>query len=132
MYTKIGLDNLAPRDIEGVEPALLPVGLELRPAQMRPSAWEFAPGESTNRHRQREQEELYLVLTGRFEMEVEGERFDLEPGDVVIVPPESWRQLTAREPGRLFVVGAPNVKDDDIQESDGGAAEGEESEGPGQ
>lgn len=118
MYARTNVDDLEPMDVEDVEPALKAVGYELRPEQMRPSLWVFERGESNNRHRQREQEELYLVLSGRLEMEVEGERFEVEPGDVVIVPPESWRQLTAVEPSEVFVVGAPNVKDDDIDESD--------------
>nr|WP_303650200.1 cupin domain-containing protein [Halalkalicoccus sp. NIPERK01] len=81
---------------------------------MRPSVWEYAAGESNNRHRQGEQEELYVVLSGSFEMEIEGERIDLAEGDVIVVEPDAWRRLTAREDSRLLVVGAPNVPDDGI------------------
>lgn len=119
-YSKVDVDELEPRDIDGLEPALRAVGYELRPSKLRPSVWEFEPGESNNRHRQREQEELYVVLDGRLEMEVEGEMFDVTTGDYVVVPPESWRQLTAREESRVFVVGAPNVSDDAIDEGESG------------
>ena len=67
-YMKVSLDDLDPQKIDDVEPTLRAVGYELRPSQMRPSVWEFAPGESNNRHRQREQEELYIVLDGRLQI----------------------------------------------------------------
>jgi quercetin dioxygenase-like cupin family protein len=117
-YTKISLSDTEPRSIEGVEPELRAVGYELRPSKMRPSVWEFAPGESNDRHRQRQQEELYVVLEGRLTMEVEGETVPVTTGDYVVVPPESWRQLTADEASQVLVVGAPNVKDDAIDEED--------------
>lgn len=118
-YAKVSLDDLERRDVDGIEPALLAVGYELRPSKMRPSVWEFAPGESNDRHRQGEQEELYVVLEGRLEMEVDGETFPVTAGDYVVVPPESWRQLTAGEASRVLVVGAPNVRDDGIDEETG-------------
>ena len=123
MYVKLALDDLELRDIDGIEPDLKAVGYELRPKKMRPSLWVFEPGESNNWHRHEEQEELYLVLDGRLEMTVEDETFEAEAGDVIVVPPESWRQLTAIEDSEVFVVGAPNVKDegvlaDDVDESE--------------
>lgn len=115
-YEKVNLDDIERRDVDGIEPALLAVGYELRPSKMRPSVWEFAAGESNERHRQREQEELYVVLEGRLEMEVDGETFPVTADDYVVVPPESWRQLTAEEESRVLVVGAPNTRDDAIDE----------------
>lgn len=125
MYKRANLEELERRDVDDVEPRLLAVGYELRPEKMRPSAWAFAAGESNNRHRQREQEELYLVLDGRFAVEVDGEEFEVGAGEVVIVPPDSWRQFTALEDGTLFVVGAPNTKDDAIQEGEEDAGDGD-------
>ena len=120
MYDKTSLDDLESRDVEDIEPTLKAVGYRLRPDEMRPSVWEFEAGETNNRHRHDEQEELYYVTDGEFVMTVEreGERetFDLEPGDFVVVPPETWRQLEALTAGTVFVVGAPNVKDDGITE----------------
>ncbi|WP_238532757.1 cupin domain-containing protein [Halalkalicoccus jeotgali] len=114
MYTHRTIEEVEPREIEGIEPRLRAIGYELRPEETRPSVWEYREGESNNRHRQGQQEELYLVLSGRFEMEIEGETVDLAAGDVIVVPPESWRQLTACEDSRVLVVGAPNVADDGI------------------
>jgi quercetin dioxygenase-like cupin family protein len=94
---------------------------------MRPSVWEFEAGETNNWHRQREQEELYFVLDGEFLVTVadasaaeedDRETFELGTDEVVVIPPETWRQLEALADGRLLVVGAPNVKDDGITEED--------------
>ena len=114
MYSKLSLGELESRNVDDIEPDLKAVGYELRPKKMRPSHWLFEPGESNNWHRHEEQEELYLVLDGRLEMTVDDEIFEIESGDVVVVPPESWRQLSAIERSEVFVVGAPNVKDDGV------------------
>lgn len=114
MYTHRNIDDVDPQEIEGIEPRLRAIGYELRPAEMRPSVWEYAEGESNNRHRQGEQEELYVVLSGRFEMEIDEETVELSEGDVIVVSPDAWRRLTALEDARLLAVGAPNVSDDGI------------------
>ena len=116
MYERCNLEDLETMSVDEIEPGLKAVGYELRPEKMRPSLWVYEAGESNNWHRQGEQEELYLVLSGRLEMTVDDETFEVGDGDVVVVPPDSWRQLTAIEDSRLFVVGAPNVKDDGIRE----------------
>jgi quercetin dioxygenase-like cupin family protein len=114
-------------DRPDTDASVIPVGYELRPKQMRPAVWKLPAGESTPYHRQREQEELYLVLAGRFAVRTGGdgdseddeERFELGPRDVLVVEPETARQLTALEDGELFVVGAPNVKDDGVVVDEG-------------
>lgn len=118
MYNRITLDELEPREIDGIEPRLRAVGYELQPEKMRPSVWVFEDGESNNRHRQREQEELYFVLDGRLKMEVDNDEFTIGAGEFVIVSPDSWRQLTALQASTVLVVGAPNAKDDAIDETD--------------
>lgn len=117
-YSMTNIDELESRDIDGIQPSLRAVGYELSPSNTRPSVWEFEAGDSNNRHRQREQEELYVVLDGRLEMEVEGDTFNVTAGDCIVVPPESWRQLTAAEESRVLVIGAPNVADDAIDNGD--------------
>lgn len=114
MYTYRSIDETEPQEIDGIEPRLRAIGYELRPEEMRPSVWEYREGESNNRHRQEQQEELYVVLSGRFEMEIEDDTLDLAAGDVVVVEPDAWRRLTACEDSRLLAVGAPNIKDDSV------------------
>ncbi|MEM4781331.1 MAG: cupin domain-containing protein [Halalkalicoccus sp.] len=114
MYTHRSIEDVASQEIDGNEPSLRAIGYELRPEEMRPSVLEYREGASNNRHRQAEQEELYVVLSGRFEMEIDEETVELAEGDVVVVSPDAWRRLTAREDSRVLVVGAPNVKDDGI------------------
>lgn len=113
-YAKANVDEMETRDVETIEPDLKAVGYELRPSKMRPSVWVYDEGESNNPHYQREQEELYHVLSGRFEMTIGEETAELAAGDVIVVEPEAIRQLTCREAGEVFVVGAPNVSDDGV------------------
>lgn len=116
MYDKINLADLEEQEVSNIEPTLKAVGYELRPKEMRPSVWTFEPGESNNRHKHEAQEELYHVLDGVAEMEVDGETFEITEGDFIVVSPDSWRQITAKTDCTIFAVGAPSVKDDDIRD----------------
>lgn len=52
------------------------------------------------------QEEVYVVLSGSGEMEVDGERFAVDPETLVRVGPEAKRKLlTGAEPMRVLVIG---------------------------
>lgn len=114
MRKSVNLDDLDLVDVEIASAKLRPVGFELRPQKMRPSVWVFETGGHSTKHRQKEQEELYHVLSGRFELVFEDETMELEQGDVAVVSPEETRQLRCLEDGEVFVVGAPNVKDDGV------------------
>ncbi|WIV66551.1 cupin domain-containing protein [Natrialbaceae archaeon AArc-T1-2] len=119
MYTKVSLENAEAREFED-GPTLRSIGYDLQAERMRPAVWEYEAGEENAYHRQDEQEELYVVLEGRFDVTIErdDDRSVVELGrdDCLLVPPEPWRQLAAREDGTVLVVGAPNVKDDGILE----------------
>ena len=119
-YARVNLEDVDPIDLDGVEPTLFSVGYELRPDEMRPNVWRFEAGEATNEHRHREQEEFYVVLEGSFDAELEEgdgekerEQLVLDAGDYLVIPPETWRKLTAAEESWLLVVGAPPVEGDD-------------------
>jgi quercetin dioxygenase-like cupin family protein len=136
MPARVSLDDLdaVPVDRPDTDATVLPVGYELRPEKTRPAVWNLPAGESTPYHRQREQEELYLVLSGRVEVRLGGpvdedgepvsdtetdrdsdeETFELGPREVLVVEPEMAREMTALEDTELFVVGAPNVRDDGV------------------
>jgi mannose-6-phosphate isomerase-like protein (cupin superfamily) len=55
----------------------------------------LAPGQATERHYHAETEELYVLLAGGGEMEIEGERREVGPGDAILIPPGAWHQIRA-------------------------------------
>ncbi|WP_293032363.1 cupin domain-containing protein [Natronococcus sp.] len=120
MYSLIDPENVDTHEFDGEAPTLLDIGSDLETEQMRPSVWRYQKGEENAYHRQGEQEELYVVLEGTVDVTIEREDrrdvVELTPGEVLVVPPESWRQLRAVEESRVLVVGAPNVEDDGILE----------------
>ena len=59
------------------------------------------PGQATERHYHRASEELYYVVEGRGEMEVDGSREHVSPGDAILIPPGAWHQIRADEGGPL-------------------------------
>jgi len=61
----------------------------------------LASGQETERHYHAESEELYYVLEGAGEMEVDGERARVGPGDAILIPPGAWHQIRADGPGEL-------------------------------
>lgn len=74
----------------------------------------LAPGQATQRHYHAQTEELYVVLEGSGEMEVEGDRRRVGPGDAILIPPGAWHQLTAEDAElRFLCCCAPAYRDDD-------------------
>ena len=55
----------------------------------------LAPGQQTERHYHADSEELYYLLAGEGEMEVDGKRSPVRPGDAILIPPGAWHQITA-------------------------------------
>ncbi len=54
-------------------------------------------GGATERHYHRESEEIYYLVEGSGEMELDGERRDVAPGDAILIPPGAWHQIRADE-----------------------------------
>lgn len=54
---------------------------------------QLEPGQATQRHYHRASEEIYFVLKGQAEMELDGETRYLRPGDAVLIPPGAWHTL---------------------------------------
>ena len=75
----------------------------------------LAPGRSTERHYHAETEEVYFVLEGEGEMELDGERADVRPGDAVPIPPGAWHELANTGPGplRILCTCAPPYRHED-------------------
>ena len=72
------------------------------------------PARATQRHYHRETEEIYIVLAGAGEMEIDGDRAPVGPGDAVLIPPGARHQIRA-EGGelRFLCCCAPSYRDDD-------------------
>lgn len=73
------------------------------------------PDGATERHYHGESEELYYVLAGSGDMEVDGKRSQLGPGDAVLIPPGAWHQIQATGDGplRFLCCCAPPYRDAD-------------------
>lgn len=77
-------------------------------------AW-LEPGQATERHYHVRTEELYVLLDGRGEMEVDGVRAAVGPGDAVLIPSGAWHQIRATddEPLRFLCCCAPSYSHED-------------------
>jgi mannose-6-phosphate isomerase-like protein (cupin superfamily) len=58
-------------------------------------------GQATDRHYHAEAEEIYYVVEGAGEMELDGESRGLSVGDAVLIPPGAWHQVRASPQGRM-------------------------------
>ncbi len=63
----------------------------------------LAGGQATERHYHAESEEIYYVVEGSGEMELDGERRPVAVGDAVLIPPGSRHQIRANEDGLRFL-----------------------------
>ncbi|MFP8958332.1 cupin domain-containing protein [Natrialbaceae archaeon A-CW3] len=123
-YSVIGLDEAEERTSHESIPAVKALGYELRarndprPLETRFNYFIYDEGQAIPRHKQREQEELFFIVSGRCRFDVDGEEFEVEANDFVVIDPGPWRQITALEPSEIFAVGAPNVRDDAVFEGD--------------
>jgi quercetin dioxygenase-like cupin family protein len=52
-------------------------------------------GGSTQRHYHARAEEIYVLLEGSGEMEVDGDRRQVIPGDAILIPPGAWHEIRA-------------------------------------
>jgi mannose-6-phosphate isomerase-like protein (cupin superfamily) len=59
------------------------------------------PGQATERHHHREAEEIYFVVEGAGELEIDGDRRRLAVGDAALIPPGARHQIRAEAGGRL-------------------------------
>ena len=75
----------------------------------------LAPGGRTQRHYHAVTEEIYFVTAGRGEMELDGERVELGPGETVAIPPGAWHEITAlgAEELRFLCCCAPPYRHED-------------------
>ena len=71
-------------------------------------------------HRHRDQEEVYLVVSGNARMKLDDEVVELKPFDAVRVPASTMRSFEAGDEGAEIVVfGAPNTQNRDAEMTPG-------------
>ena len=63
----------------------------------------LAGGQATERHYHAECEEIYYVVEGSGEMELDGERRPVGIGDAVLIPPGARHQIRADADGLRFL-----------------------------
>ena len=75
----------------------------------------IGPGEATVRHYHRESEEIYYLVAGAGEMELDGERAAVAAGDAILIPPGAWHRIRAGGDGplRLLCACAPPYRHED-------------------
>jgi mannose-6-phosphate isomerase-like protein (cupin superfamily) len=73
------------------------------------------PGQATERHYHARTEEIYVILEGAGEMEVDGERGRVRAGDAVLIQPGAWHQIRADGEAelRFLCCCAPAYSDED-------------------
>jgi mannose-6-phosphate isomerase-like protein (cupin superfamily) len=63
----------------------------------------LAPGQATERHFHADTEEIYVILAGAGEMELDGEHRGVGPGEAVLIPPGAWHQIRAGDAELRFL-----------------------------
>ena len=58
-------------------------------------------------------EEIYFILEGSGEMDIDGEKQSVGPGDAILIPPGAWHEITATTPLRFLCCCAPPYSHDD-------------------
>lgn len=70
-------------------------------------------GGRTERHYHKLAEEFYFILEGAGEMELDGERRIVGPGDAILIPPGAWHTIMATKALRFLCCCAPPYSHDD-------------------
>jgi mannose-6-phosphate isomerase-like protein (cupin superfamily) len=73
----------------------------------------LAAGHATQRHQHRETEEIYMLLDGEAELEIDGEVRHVSAGDAILIPAGAWHQITATAELRFLCSCVPPYRDDD-------------------
>lgn len=66
------------------------------------------------RHYHKLSEEFYFILEGAGEIELDGERRMVGPGDAILIPSRVWHTITATKPLRFLCCCAPPYSHEDV------------------
>ena len=82
----------------------------------------IAPGKSSLPHFHKESDESYLILSGEAEMVIDNKRFEISPGEAVLIEPHEVHQIF--NPGQkdlvFLAVCVPAWRPDDSYEAEAG------------
>jgi mannose-6-phosphate isomerase-like protein (cupin superfamily) len=70
-------------------------------------------GGRTERHYHKIAEELYFILEGAGEIELDGEHRSVRPGDAILIPAGAWHTIVATERLRFLCCCAPPYSHED-------------------
>jgi len=70
-------------------------------------------GGSTQRHYHAQTEEIYFLLAGEGELEIDGEHRHVGPGDAALIPPGAWHEITATSDLSFLCTCSPPYSHDD-------------------
>jgi mannose-6-phosphate isomerase-like protein (cupin superfamily) len=71
------------------------------------------PGQATQRHCHRQSEEIYVVLEGEGDLEIDGERRRVAAGDAALIAPGAWHQIRAKAALRFLCCCVPPYSHED-------------------
>ena len=71
------------------------------------------PGQATDRHYHARTEEIYFLLEGEGEIEMDGDGRHVGPGDAVLIPAGARHQIRAETPLRFLCCCAPPYSHED-------------------
>jgi mannose-6-phosphate isomerase-like protein (cupin superfamily) len=70
-------------------------------------------GGRTERHYHKLTEEIYFIIEGKGAIELAGEHQIVGPGDAILIPPNTWHTIMAKEPLRFLCCCAPPYAHED-------------------
>ncbi len=70
-------------------------------------------GGQTQRHHHARTEEIYFLLEGEGELELNGEKRLVRPGDAILIPPGTRHAISAHTPLRFLCCCAPAYSHED-------------------
>jgi len=70
-------------------------------------------GSSTDRHYHKQSEEFYFILKGEGSMEIDGEIKPVTVGDAILIPRNSWHQISASSDLQFLCCCAPPYQHED-------------------
>lgn len=85
-----------PRENPGVLKKVLFRKEDFQPGSIQMVNWALLPaGKSFALHYHEDMEEVFIILSGKAELECEQEKMTLEPGDAVLIPPCERHRMSA-------------------------------------